>query len=214
MLSIVDSIDRAGKLYGELFAGKELVETQKLYVPKTALRSETPKRVEISVSIRKETLEFYPTKDYLDLFRGKISKDCIDTAMSEGQLKVPVFFNVRIFRNTNWIGNIYMLDFTQTLGILLVDRIQIPRDRKAEYVHSFEDLREVLEDLFAGVDYREILAPIVISNHASIQKGFNAHRKKLAKRRIRFHPAGREHFESLRRQSFYVLHQKEWAENS
>lgn len=208
MLSIVDSIDRARGLHGELFIGKEIAEARKLYAPRTTLRAQAPKHVEVVIPIRKETLEFHPTKDYLDLFRGRISKDCIDAAMSEGQLKVPVFFNIRIFRNDHWIGNMYMLDFTQTLGVLLVDRIQMPRTMKAEYVHFFEDVAEALAELFANVEYREILAPIAISNHASIQKGFNAYKKKLAKRRIRFHPAGQEHFESLRRQSFYVLHTK------
>lgn len=208
VLSIADSIGRVGGIYRELFIGKELGEMQKLYVPRTIMKSGTSKRIVLSAPKSSETLEFYPTKDYLDLFRGKISKDCIDVHLSEHQLMTPMFFNVRIFRNAQWIGNIYMLDFAQSDGVLLVDRIQIPRGTKAEYVHFFEDLVEALAQLFADVDYKEILMPLVISNHASVQKKYNSYRKKLPKRKIKLYPAYFDRFESLRRHDYYVIHRK------
>jgi len=93
-----EDIVRIHGLYGKLFLGKELGEMRKLYVPRTMMISPTSKRVVLSSAEKHETLEFYPTKDYLDLFRGRISKDCVDVSLREKQLrKIRVKFSHTTF---------------------------------------------------------------------------------------------------------------------
>ena len=36
--------------------------------------------------------------------------------------------NVRLFSGSEWIGNVYLLDYTGLDGSLIIDRIQIRRD--------------------------------------------------------------------------------------
>jgi hypothetical protein len=208
--SIIGSMNQARRTYVELFGSRELDELRALHVPGSVMITATVKRMTRSAPIRRETLRFYPTKDYLDLFRGKISRDCIDATLGEQQLETPDFFNVRIFRDGAWIGNLYMLDLTESHRALLIDRIQIPRSTKAEYAHFFDDLSDVLASLFADVDYEEIVLPLTVSNHASIQKKYNDYRKKLTKTKMQHRLPYASRFESLEksRGQYYVLRRK------
>lgn len=205
--SLNGSLLHARSVYRELFISRSLEELHGIYKPRK-LRQPAAKKIVIQVPIRSEILEFFPTKDYLDLFRGRISKDCIDVKMGETQLGVPNFFNVRMFRNSVWIGNIYMLDFALSHGVLLIDRIQIPRSAKAEYVHFFEDLKEALSRLFSDVDYEDILTTLSLSNNANIQSQYNRYRKKLKKRVFRQRLQNLDCFESLSAKTYYVFHRK------
>jgi len=157
---------------------------------------------------RVKTLDFYATKDFFDLVKAKFSKDCTDTYLGERQLMAPRFFNIRIFKKEKWTGNIYMLDFCDPFASLIVDRIQMPRERKALYHQFFDDLKEVLIEMFEDVPYRYILMPLTISNHGTIQKIYNQYRKKLTKIENWIEPQ-MEEFESLNgTKTFYVLHKR------
>lgn len=79
-----------------------------------------------------------------------------------------------------WIGNIYMLDFTDR-GILLIDRIQIPKDIPAGFMLFFKGLAEVFQEMFSVTAYKEILMPRTISNHNKIQAVFNKYKDTLPK---------------------------------
>lgn len=154
---------------------------------------------------RVKTLDFYATKDFFDLLKSRFSKDCTDTYQGERQLMAPHFFNIRIFKKEKWIGNIYMLDFCDPFSSLIVDRIQMPRERKALYHRFFDDLKEVLIEMFEEVPYQYILMPLKISNHGTIQKIYNQYRKKLTKKEMWVHPR-MDQFESIAGNTFYVLH--------
>lgn len=108
-----------------------------------------------------------------------------------------------------WTGNIYMLDFTDTRGILLVDRIQIPRNLRVLYHRFFDYLREAFEELFAAVPYESIIMPKTISNHKALQKVFNAYREKLPSVAVDFGNTEPKIFESTsRHQRYHVLARK------
>jgi len=156
---------------------------------------------------RVKTLDFYATKDFFDLVKAKFSKDCTDTYLGERQLMTDHFFNIRIFRKEKWIGNIYMLDFCDQHASLIVDRIQMPRERKALYHRFFDDLKEVLIEMFKDVHYGYILMPVKISNHGTIQKIYNQYRRKLTKKEMLALPR-MEQFESITGKTFYVLHKR------
>lgn len=213
--SLIQSIQRARLIYADLFLKGELEYMQKLYVPKDVMKStKSYHDVIISTYTRINTLEFYPTKDYLDLCKGRTSDDCSNEFyLGEKHLLTPNFFNIRIFRDSQWIGNIYMLDLTIESEVLLLDRIQIPRYIDSDYVKFFDHLKEALDEMFAEVGYRFILVPRTISNHNSIQKVFNRVKDRLPKETLKFGVIGRpvnsSSFESLGQgPSYYVLSEK------
>ena len=209
--SIKKNIDRAPFLYRTIFLNKELETCQKLYKPIRVLQRETFFQETIAKTYtRLSTLVFYPTKDYLDVVKGKISNDCSsDMDFGEKQLLSPGFFNIRIFHDKDWIGNIYCLDFTPEHDSLLIDRIQIPRNHKALYHCFFDHLRDALVEMFADVKYKYILMPVTISNHDTIQNIYNEYRKGLKKETKKFDYLYNMFFESLcGRKSYYVLHKR------
>ncbi len=154
------------------------------------------------------------TKDYLDLAKGRVSDDCsTEFYLGEKHLLTPNSFNIRIFRDDQWSSCIYMLDLTIESEVLLFDRIRIPRYIDSDYVKFFHHLKETLEELFAEVGYRFILAPRTISNHSSIQKVFNRVKDRLPKVTLKFGVIGRpvnsSSFESFGQGPvYYVLSEK------
>jgi len=173
----------------------------------TKKKKENLKEKTVLQYTRVKTLDFYATKDFFDLVKARYSKDCTDTYLGERQLMTKHFFNIRIFKKEKWIGNIYMLDFCYERACLIIDRIQMPRERKALYHRFFDDLKEVLIEMFKDVHYCQILMPLKISNHYTIQKIYNQYRKKLAKKEMLIFPR-MEQFESIAWNTFYVLHSR------
>ena len=187
-------------------------ETQNPHRPATVpvvtkKKKEKLKEKTVRQYTRVKTLDFYATKDFFDLVKARFSKDCTDTYLGERQLMTKHFFNIRIFRKDKWIGNIYMLDFCDARACLIIDRIQMPRERKALYYQFFDDLKDVLIEMFEDVHYWHILMPLKISNHGTIQKIYNQYRKKLVKKEMWIYP-GMDQFESIAGKTFYVLHSR------
>jgi len=212
LLALRRSLTRAPALYQELFLpSRELQQMRALHVPGRVLKASVTYADKIlRTRTKQEELHFYPTKDYLDLCRGQFSGDCVNGGLSEQQLATPNFFNVRVFSAGHWIGNIYLLDFTEEQGALLIDRVQIRREMKVPYLEVFAQLTQALRELFEAVPYTYILAPLSISNHATIQKAFNTYRKKLPTRRVDLASTHARYFESLQAGSTYhILCQKE-----
>jgi len=207
--SLIHKIKQSQLLYGELFLDKELEVLHKLHRPGNVMQCKVSyMETLIRTYTHLATLQFYPTKDYLDLFRQIASDDCVGVSLGEQHLMTPNFFNIRIFNDSSWAGNIYMLDLTMEYGVLLVDRIQIPRGINAYYVNFFQDLGKMFQEMFADVDYREILLPLTISNHAVIQKIFNKYKDKLRRRELNLYDHQAEHFESLKNNIYYILCEK------
>jgi len=209
--SLKRNIEHAPALYRAIFLSRELDICQKLYKPTRVLQCETTLKERIVKRYTLlNTLDFYPTKDYFDFFKGKISNDCTGNGLSEKHLLTPHFFNIRIFKGKDWLGNIYMLDFCQEHGTLIIDRIQIPRELNVFYHQFFDYLRDVLIEMFEDVPYKVILMPIAISNHATIQQIFNGHKKKLSKKVKLLDSPYATYFESLKgkKNTYYMLHER------
>lgn len=209
--AMIDKIRKGQTVYPDLFLTRELETVKRLYTPKKIMECKVTYRDFILKSYTHTTkIQFYPVKDYLDLFKGVISHDCIKSKLGEEHLLTPNYFTIRFFSDGEWCGNIYALDFTKECKVILIDRIQIPRGIKATYLYFFEDLRSLLEEMFSGVDYEYILLPLAISNHDRVQTLFNHFNEKLSKMRIALNDIPQaEHFESLRKgKTFYVLSRK------
>jgi|GEM_PF-819143 len=196
--------------YNDIFLTKQLELVRRLHTPFRPARRLVNYQNIIKYSCTTEkNLQFFPCKDYLDLCKNRKSKDCTEPqTLGKNQLLTPFFFNIRVFNGARWIGNAYMLDLTKShCGVLLVDRIQIARSYRAEYVDFFVSFRKVMEELFSQVDYSTILLPARISNHNSIQKVFNAFKKKLPRKDIAtISSPHASHFESIdHKQRYYVL---------
>jgi len=205
LLALRRSLARAPTLYQELFLPtRELQQMRTLHVPGRVLKASVTYAEKIlRTRTKQEELHFYPTKDYLDLCRGQFSGDCVSGGLSEQQLATPNFFNVRVFSADQWIGNIYLLDFTAEQGVLLIDRIQIRRELKVPYLEVFDQLTQALRELFEAVPYTSILVPLSVSNHAAIQKAFHAYRKKLPTQTLNLPSRLARCFESLQAGSNY-----------
>jgi hypothetical protein len=208
--SMKKNMDRAPLVYRALFLTPELELCQTLYRPTQVMQSaETITERTIRRYTKSATIDFYATKDFFDLIKARFSSDCTDTYLGERQLMTPCFFNVRIFKGQKWIGNIYMLDFCEGHNALIIDRIQVPRERKALYHQFFDCLKEVLIEMFEDVRYQYILMPLKISNHATIQTVFNAYKTTLTKKVNFIDSAFADRFESLgEKKTYYVLHKR------
>lgn len=205
--SLKSHLEKISQVYREWFLDRDLEIIRKLHEPGHWLKARFSYSKElVKTCTRMATMELYPTKDYLDICKGVISGDCVNEVLGENHLRESRYFSIRIFMDRQWIGNIYMLDFTDTRGILLVDRIQIPRNLKIFYHRFFDHLREALEELFTDVPYESIIVPLAISNHETLQKVFNAYRKKLPSVAVDFGKTEIKHFESPNwLQRYYVL---------
>jgi len=195
------------EFYEELFLTPALKKMRTLHTPGkvTHAKYSYQERI-VRTNMLVASLSFYPTKDYLDLCKGRISSDCAGLSLSEHHLMTPEFFNIRIFANNEWIGNCYMLDFTKERGVLLLDRIQVPRDINAEYLNFFGHLKDIFHEMFSAVDYNQVLLPTAISNHNSLQSVFNTYKNKLARAEFKIASECVEYFDSLKQTSpFYIL---------
>ncbi len=208
--SLKKNMDRAPLVYRALFLIPELETFQKLYRPTRVMESvETVTEKTIRQYTLSSTLEFHVTKDHFDLIKSKYSSDCTDTYLGEKQLMTPFFFNIRIFKDEEWIGNIYMLDFSEEHNSLIIDRVQMPRELEASYYQFFDYLKEILIEMFKDVHYKYILMPLRISNHESIQRMFNHYKKGLSKKGQFINSSYSFNFESLSgRKSYYVLYKQ------
>lgn len=208
--SLKKNMDRAPLVYRDLFLSAKLEICQKLYRPTRVMKSvETVTERTIRHYTLSSTLEFHATKDHFDLIKSRFSSDCTDTYLGEKQLVTPCFFNIRIFKNKKWIGNIYILDFIEEHDSLIIDRVQIPREMEASYHQFFDYLKEILIEMFEDVRYKYILMPLRISNHSRIQEIFNDYKKGLSKKGKFIDTPYSLNFESLSgRKSYYVLYKR------
>lgn len=204
--SLNQNLEFEQKVYEHLFLSPDLVRMRRLHMPGRVMKTQYSYYEKI-VKARTllESLSFYPVKCYLDISKYRISKDCTGTGLAEQHLATKNYFCIRIFRDSGWLGNIYMLDFTEEHDVLVVDRIQVPRDLKAGYINFFDHLRDMFMEMFNDVKASRVLLPAVLSNHGTIQKGYNYYKKRLNK--MKFYPTFNvgPHFESLRDDSFVVL---------
>jgi hypothetical protein len=121
----------------------------------------------------------------------------------------PHFFNIRLFTDSDWIGNMYMHDVTTEHGAIIVDRVQVPRNIEGGFMRLFKGLGEVFREMFTDVRYQYILMPFTISNHDVIQKAFNKYKGKLTGKWIDLNTKYSDHFESLQGTGhYYVLYEK------
>jgi hypothetical protein len=209
--SLIEVVTRIHEIYRELYLNPELSRIRALYRPQRCLLRQTSYwETIVKTYTHVIDLEFFPAKDWMDLHKGQISSDCTGFGLGKQHLLTPNYFTIRIFENSLWTGNMYMLDFTAEYGCILVDRIQIPRELRVEFVQFFDCLREVLVELFEDADYRYILMPLRISNHEHIQKTYNKYRQKLPEMKMKIRFSGRRYFESLKRSGkYHILYARE-----
>jgi hypothetical protein len=207
--SLKSHLEKISQVYREWFLDRDLEIIKKLHAPSHWLKVKRYADKLVKTCTHLVTLELYPTKDFLDICKGVVSGDCVTEVLGENHLRESRYFSIRIFMDRKWVGNIYMLDFTDTRGILLVDRIQIPRNLRVLYHRFFDYLREVFEELFVDVPYESIIMPKTISNHKNLQKTFNIYRKNLPSVAVDFGNTETKNFESTnRRQRYHVLASK------
>lgn len=163
------------------------------------------KKIDIESIICRILFNLYPCKDIHDFLKGDYSSDCSSSSsgMAAGHLLHPRFFNVRIFNKGNWIGCIYMLDFSDQ-NVMIIDRIQIKNDIVLLLFNFFPIFMKQFADYIKIKEDLKILAPSSISNFWGIQNSFDQYAKTLPKMKF---PLGISEniFESFRQKSFYIV---------
>jgi hypothetical protein len=135
--------------------------------------------------VRGLRLELYPCKDYHDYLKGRYSQDCsIDHEMAVRHLSARRFFNIRIFQEGQWVGNVYCLDYVGSHGMLVVDRIQIAESFRVFPLRFFPQFVGALLTLLGGSGDApsaanvaqcrlQIVAPQRVSNFQPVQQSFD-----------------------------------------
>ncbi|MBN1697671.1 MAG: hypothetical protein JW881_09170 [Spirochaetales bacterium] len=152
-------------------------------------------------------LTLYPCKDYHDYLKGYYSHDCtVDEDLAKDHLANPRFFNIRIFYSDEWVGNIYVLDYSCDREIVLIDRIQIKKSFTFMPIRFFSTFMEKFTGLLLPHGSRiKIIAPHNISNFPHISNSFRKYSEQCEK--IAFNcDKTEEAFESYDEEIFYVLH--------
>lgn len=215
ILSQKNSLKRIRDLHQELFMTRELQLIKDILKAKkinpAGIKSYRESVIKTITTV--STMSYFPCKDYLDAAKHRTSLDCTSDNLAVNQLLSPEFFNIRLFdKSGDWIGNIYILDFTdKDPPFLLVDRIQIPRDRKADFIDFFDNLKEVFTEMFKTVSFKYIVCPLAISNHKFIQKLWHSYRnkRKLPAINLKFRSGSSKYFESLSsRRNYHILFSK------
>ncbi|MFP4365302.1 MAG: hypothetical protein ACLFR1_15670 [Spirochaetia bacterium] len=121
----------------------------------------------------------YPCKDHLDAVKGIFSHDCTTSQdLAKDHLACTEYFTIRIFRQKNWIGNIYVLDYSESHNILIIDRIQLHKkyiDEDTITVRDFmKAVLEFLTDDYSFAERLSVLAPSKISNHSLISETYQS----------------------------------------
>ena len=95
--SLIQTIENVPRVYRELFLDQELEAIRQLNGIGAWLRSSVACEERLKTLTRSVSLEFYPTKDYLDLYKGLVSGDCtLENSLAEEHLKTPNYFSIRI----------------------------------------------------------------------------------------------------------------------
>jgi len=166
--------------YERAFLTRDQAILRKIFLHTVQQSRATYRRSLKRVLFKEKRLILYPTKDYHDYFKGFYSEDCtLKEDLAKSHLGTEEFFNLRIFSERKWIGNVYVLDLRNKAGAIVIDRIQLKRDLKLFAPIFFREFRRALRRLFQTAGYERILTPEgVISNFHMIQCLYDRFKKK------------------------------------
>lgn len=166
---------RLSSLYERWFLTPSLAQHQKLYVPKRIGKMTVrflPKLTE-----KKQTITLYPSKDLLEFLKGNISNDCTaDTGRARHHLEAKKFFNIRVFVNREWVGNMYCLDLSLPYNFCIIDKIQIPGQFMEQWAGFFPALQKAFTTAFGSI---MVLVPSDISNSRKVREAFATYKMGL-----------------------------------
>ncbi len=160
-------------------------------------------KVTIESISTKTTLKLYPCKDYHDYLKGIYSSDC-SLSMASEHLLHPRFFNIRVFKGVDWIGCIYMIDYSEDKNTVVMDRIQIKDSANLMPIDFFATFIEQLTNLLSVREGLRIIAPSLISNFKFIQFSYDEYCRGRQKVLFSFSSEDKS-FECSRRRYFYLL---------
>ncbi len=155
----------------------------------------------------KLVISLHPTKDYFDFLKAITSADCTWWPNLAGtHLLSPHFINVRMFRKRYWMGNVYLLDYSEEANTIVIDRIQLQDPEAFLPLRFFADfITRLVEELARAAPACRIIAAESISNSPLAQQSFFARTRGLARVSFAFAEAD-QHFECAQGRPLVVLH--------
>ncbi|MEN6320169.1 MAG: hypothetical protein ABFD82_15630 [Syntrophaceae bacterium] len=152
------------------------------------------------------SLSLYLCKDLHDFFKGIYSGDCShEIPLATAHLLAPRFFNIRVFDHSKWVGNIYMLDYSDK-RTLIVDRIQIKSSTSTKSPGFVYRIINLLSCKLCTENGFTLLGPSSkISNYSHIERQYHACCTKRKQVQFKLDNEDIRNFECGISSKFYVL---------
>lgn len=152
------------------------------------------------------SLSLYPCKDLHEFFKGVYSGDCsYETPLATAHLLAPRFFNIRVFDHRKWIGNIYMLDYSDK-NTLIIDKIQIKSSASVKSLAFAYRIINYLSRTLCSENGFTLLGPSSkISNYAHIEQQYASYRTNRKQVQFTLDNEDKSVFECGSSSKFYVL---------
>lgn len=151
-------------------------------------------------------LSLFPCKDLHDFYKGVYSGDCSqDVQLATAHLLAPRFFNIRVFDQRKWVGNIYMLDYSDKKA-LVVDKIQIKSSTSVKSPGFVQRMLNFLSSALRTDNGITLLGPASnISNYAHIEQQYTSYRTKRNQTQFNLDHEDRKIFDCAKSSKFIVL---------
>ena len=151
-------------------------------------------------------ISLFPCKDLHDFFKGMYSGDCSqEISLAKEHLLAPRFFNIRVFDHRKWVGNIYMLDYSDQ-KTLIVDKIQIKSSTSVKSPGFVKRIMDLLSLTLRTNNGFTLIGPSSgISNYDHIEKQYVSYRAKRKQVQFTFDNEDRKIFECAKSSRFYIL---------
>jgi len=151
-------------------------------------------------------LSLFPCKDFHDFYKGVYSGDCSqDVNLATEHLFAPRFFNIRVFDKNKWVGNIYMLDYSDK-KTLIVDKIQIKSTTSVKIPGFVQRILNLLFHTLCTDNGFILLGPSsYISNYAHIEQQYISYNAKRNHVQFTLDNDDMRNFDCARSSRFYIL---------
>lgn len=187
--------------YAARFPTRRLEELVSIHQPQMLKKTNITTKIEEVYA-----LTLYPCKDFHDLLKGFVSSDCTaNPPLAETHMTCGPFFNIRIFKHSRWVGNIYVLDLTHLpSGAVVIDRIQAAESMRDSIDAVARELTEAVFRAVRGSTRSPILLPVdgTVSNCRVLEASLQALSRRRPQVPFRMDPT-LESFESSGAERYY-----------
>lgn len=136
------------------------------------------------------------------MYSGDCSQEIL---LATEHLLAPRFFNIRVFDHRKWVGNIYILDYSDQIT-LIVDKIQIKSSISVKSPGFVQRIMNLLSHILRTDNGITLLGPYSgISNYAHIEQQYISYRAKRKQVQFTFDNEDRKIFECAKKSTKFIV---------